>query len=318
MRRFILILFSLFFFTAPSASAQLGGSGFEVSINPETPAPFEEVVLSLDSFVFNIDQATIVWRVDGKEELRGIGERILRLRAKDTGLATAVDIIVSFRGATAAKRAVIVPAGVDLLVEATDVYTPPFYRGRSLPTTESEIKIVAVPDVRVNNRKVTPNQLSYEWVRAGNTEVSGFGLKKSFFIFRNSMLNKREDISVGVRGQSTELGRGGMALEMVQPKIVFYEESDGNVLYQRALLDLRLNKETTIVAAPYFFSPKNIADSALEFVWKINNNEVAAPGKNRLNIRPTDTGIARIDLEVTHADKLLLSGAGSLPITIIR
>src|SRR3972149_849740 len=285
MSRFFIIFLTLFFI-AGAAEAQLAGGGFEVSISPETPAPFEEITISLDSFVFDINQANIRFIVDGSEALRGTGERILKLKAKDVGERTVVDIIVTSSSGQVAKRAVIIPAGIDILIEAIDVYTPPFYRGRSLPTTESRIKAVAMPNIMVAGRKIAPNQLGYEWSRSGNIDQSGFGFKKSFFVFKNSMLNKRENIGVSASGQQAELGGSTVNLEMTAPKILFYEDSEEGVKYERALDSLSLHKEATVVAEPFFFSPRNIADSLLQFTWKINNNEVATPVKNKINIQP--------------------------------
>ena len=317
MKYFVFILFS-FLFIIKIASAQLGG-GFEVSIYPETPAPFENVTITLDSFIFDIDQASITWLVDGKEELRGVGERVLKLKAKDSGESTAVDIIVSSRGAATAKRVIIIPAGVDLLFEVIDSYTPPFYRGKALPSTESEIKVVAIPNVLIAGRKTTPNQLSYEWSRGGNVEQSGFGFKKSFFVFKNSMLNKKENVAVAIRGQAGELGQGGTSLTMMEPKIIFYEDMEEGVVYQKALNDLSLNREVSLVAEPYFFSPKNISSSDLEFNWRVNNNPVTTPTKQKLNIQPATTGgIARVGLTINSLEKILLSASKSLSITITK
>src|SRR3989304_1328961 len=123
MSRFFIIFLTLFFI-AGAAEAQLAGGGFEVSISPETPSPFEETTISLDSFVFYKKEANIRVIVDGSEALRGTGERILKLKAKDVGERTVVDIIVTSSSGQVAKRAVIIPAGVGILIGAIGVYTP--------------------------------------------------------------------------------------------------------------------------------------------------------------------------------------------------
>ncbi|MEI6494591.1 MAG: hypothetical protein WCO03_00830, partial [bacterium] len=50
------------------------------NIKPANPGPNENVSISLVSFEANLDQSNITWKVNGKEERSGVGERNFNFR----------------------------------------------------------------------------------------------------------------------------------------------------------------------------------------------------------------------------------------------
>jgi len=307
--RHILIIFFLFLLLLLPVlftSAQTSLNDFTINMYPETPAPSSLVTVTIDSIAFDINQASIAWSVDGKQELAGIGERVLKLKAGPSGSKTIVDVLVNIGGLRLIKRAVIVPASTDLLWEAIDTYTPPFYKGKALPAQEADIKLVAIPDVISSGTRLKPNEFDYEWRKNGNVESSGFGFNKSYFVFRNNYLNKNEEVGVFAKSRGGAKGSGGALIAIVAPKILFYEE--GGSLYQKALTSLELTKETILVAEPYFIFPRNLLSSDLILDWKINDVKTTTTQKNKIILGPTQSvGASSISLDIKNKSRLLFS-----------
>lgn len=317
---FYVILF--IFLLSPAVLRAQGG--IAVDISPENPQSGEKVTLRLSSFLSNLDQTQISWIKDGKTKLSGVGETTFVFIANDPGESTTVEVVVILTTGTEIHRTIIVtPQNVDLLWEASDSFVPSFYRGKALPASEAKIKVVAMPVVESNGTRLKPESLTYDWQRDLDPVTSASGYAKSSYTFTHNVFRESEriDVEVSPLGGGVRAS-GNVFIRPFIPKILFYENHPlEGINYKRALnrgFDMR-SAEVTIVAAPYFFSPKNIKGPDLKYSWSINNEPIATPeNKNSLFLilEEGQRGTARISLSIESISKLFLSADADMAINL--
>ena len=217
----------------------------------------------------------------------------------------------------------IEPSTIDLIWEAVDSYTPPFYKGKALPSSEAVIKIVGIPDMKSGGIKLSKNDLTFSWERNFSALPVFSGYAKDSFIFKTSYLNTTETISL--KASSINGGLSAQKISTIRtssPFIVFYEYSPlAGVNYKKNLGEyFSLTKdEATIVAEPYFFSPKDALSNDLDYEWKINGTRIANQyPKNTLVVRKPAgaSGNAFIDLSIESKPRLFQSADKTLNINL--
>ncbi len=302
------------FFMAAVALAQIGDQGqISVTITPEIPGPFQRVTITLVSFAVDLDRSTITWSVDGKGALIGRGEKKLVLSAGDIGETKRLRVSVNSPTAGVITLDLsITPGEVDLIWEAVGSYVPPFYRGKALPSSESPIRVVALPNMKSGGAKIKAESLVYRWRRNDKTELDPSGFGKNTFNFKGGYA---EDEGIEVVAGTLDSGlvsQGKIFISIGEPFIAFYENRPLEGIHYEEALPAQLvlpNQEIKLAAEPYFFSLKNKDKNSLSFTWLIGDKEV--PGteedSSAITLRaPKDqSGISSMALSVKHASKLL-------------
>ncbi|MFN4181567.1 MAG: hypothetical protein ACK4FA_02645, partial [Candidatus Paceibacteria bacterium] len=241
-----------------------------MSASPSFPKIGDSVTVKISSFTINLDKVFIVWSVNGQERANGVGKKNFSFTIENDARTQITASITNTNGNTITKSIFVNSADIDMLWEATDSYVPPFYRGKALVTREGGFKVVAIPSVLSSRGKVKPGNLSYTWKKDGNVQVSASGFGKNSFSFKNSYLDDSNEIEVEVEDveNKTKTGAKINVTGLEKPEVLFYRKDPTlGILYNQALLDgftLGKNPET-IVALPYYFSPKNI--NSLSFAW---------------------------------------------------
>jgi len=265
----------------------------EVTTLPRNPGPSEMIQVSLQSYLSDLDKATITWSLNGKVVKRGIGEKVLSFENGPSGKTTRLSIsIITNTGETITKELSWNPVGLTILWEA-DTYTPPFYRGKALLSPQASVRAVAIPDNTGGKSALSAGNLVYIWEKDGTivSEASGYG--KNSFAFRAP--KPYEDTNVKVRASSLNNSINSetkIALTLTNPFILFYEKHPLlGVWYNRPFgTDINLNKkEISISAEPYFFSNEASSEIAtLKYDWEVNSNSVQNYG-HTITLR-NDTG----------------------------
>jgi len=311
----LLVFLSLLFFgnlKEKIALAQVQNADIVLITSPQYPNPGQEVRATLNTRVTNLDKANISWSVNNQELARGIGMKSFSFKVGNAGIPTILSIIIdTFDGQSLTKSATITPAGVDILYEAYDSYVPPFYKGKALVPKQGTFKVVAIPNLINQTGKVNPLNLSYSWIKDGSIVSKSSGWGKNYFIFQNSYLDRENTIEVKV----SDIAGGTNAskkinLSTVNPKIMFYKYDPLSSTERGPTLrnGLFINEEgSTIIAEPYFFSPKDLSSSDLIFDWYIGGEKIRTPDiKNILSIKPQgDYGSSAIKLIINNKKTLL-------------
>ncbi len=310
-------MFSLAFSTIPlKAQVTIEPSDIFVQINPEVPEPGQSVKVTMGSYVFSLDELYVEWQENGVTKLVGFGEKIFKFNAGKIGETKVVSVLVrnTKEGDIIYKKQIVSkPSGLDIIWQATDSYTPPFYKGKALPSTEGIVKIIALPTFQVGTKIVSPKDVIYNWKRNYNLVAQASGYGKNVISIKQSYLTDEERISV-VANEPSEGGtaNGSLLIKPFDPKIIFYKKDPllGIDFSTGINTETSLStNDTTLVAIPYFISPLNILDSDLQYTWKLNDSEINTPTiKNQLVLRGTqDPGVATLELVIESAKKLFLT-----------
>lgn len=307
---FLFILLGGFFLFSSNAKAASPASVL-VNINPQNPSPNENVTITLNSYASNLDSVNISWSVDNKSVLSGIGKKSFSVNAPAVGGEISITAIVALPDGNIEKRIVIRPSVMTMLWEATDSYVPPFYKGKAMPTADSEIKIVAIPEIRTSSGAVNPKNMTYSWEKdyMNDTEASGYG--KNYYVYVNDYLE--DSNTIGVTASTIDQNYSSSAnieVGVYQPKILFYKKDASlGTVWEHALSDgHKIVGEEILEAAPYFISPGDIRIPTLSWSWFINDSLVSTVGlsNNLMPVKvPTGTsGTSKIRLEINNIYKL--------------
>lgn len=315
---FISVLLAGGFLSFPHARAQLDIESGDISfdINPEVPKPNETVTINIGSYVVSLDTFYIEWYQNDVLQLAGFGEKQFNFTSGQVGETVVIEVRIKEDEKSEplfVKRVVSKPGAIDALWQAIDSYTPPFYKGKALPSSEGIIKVSVIPSFRVGIKNVSPKNVIYEWKKNFELipEKSGYG--KNTLSFKQSYLNSEEKISVTAT-EVTENGtaKANLSFKPYNPKIVFYEKDP--------LLGITFNKgisesteltknDKTIIAAPYFVNPEDQNNDDLVYTWSLNGSELSTPEiKNQIVLRGTnEPGTAILKLAIESVSKLFLS-----------
>lgn len=266
----------------------------EVTTIPDNPQPYQDVTITLSSYATDLNKAMIEWQSGSRVVLKGYGKISYSFRTAGPNTITIFDVIIHIPGSIdpIAKRITINPSEVELIWEGVDSYTPPFYKGKAFPSQEGLIKVIAVPNT--SSIRQGKGNIAYTWKSGDTTVQSASGYNKDSYVFKNSELNNKEEITAtaeSIDGQYSATNT--IEIPLVKPQVIFYKRSPTEgVLYNQALVDETFigEDEATIVAVPYFLGLKG-NESAFSYTWKINGDPIETPSKKtELTIRPSSRG----------------------------
>ena len=193
-----LLFFLLVLLVWPSLSlayVEEGSNKLIVEMNPAFPGILEQATIEVKSFYYDLQKNTIRWWLNDKEVQSGPGQTSLLIRTGKLGQSVKVKMEVLAAGKVVVAKSIhFIPGNLDMLAEAR-TYTPPFYKGRSLPTAQSKVKIATIAEFfDANQNKISDNKIIYDW------QVNGAKLTKSSGLGKNTII-----ISMGNVDQKTEV-----------------------------------------------------------------------------------------------------------------
>ena len=296
-------------------------SSISVNMAPANPAPYENVNITLSSYAANLDSVNIVWLVNGKNVLSGIGKKSFSVAAGAAGSESTIFVKILLPDGEIDKTILLRPSAMVLLWQANDSYVPPFYKGKALPIPDSAIKIVAMPEIKTGSSMVNPKNMTYFWKRNYNNEPTGSGYGKNFFTYTDDYLEESSTVSVEALTVDQKYSAGAeVTVSSVTPEILFYrEDADLGTIWERALFNpyVMLGEEV-MLAAPYFISPKDLRRPDLVWNWSINDNPVEIKGfrKNVIPLKVNEgvSGMSRLRLDIENKYKIFQSTSGEINI----
>lgn len=290
-----------------------------VEMIPNYPRPDEMVFINLSLYTDDLNSANIAWYKDGKLVLNGKGQTKYSFRLGNVGEETDLEIRVNLlSGASFSKTFTLNPASVDLVSEANS-YVPPFYKGKALPARQGSSKIVAMPEFVKNGKKISPQNLIYEWSNGVDAYQSQSGYGKNVLILNGSVLGKEDEVEVLVTDPTNNLVADSFInIVPTDPEIVFYENNP----YYGHLFDLAVKNtfdlktgEVQILAAPYYFSKER--EGLLKYDWRLNGETVPNLVGSRTAIfkKPEgQSGVSNISLSIENLNRVLQQADAGLMI----
>ena len=283
------------------------------------------MTITLSSFTEDLKAAFISWTVDGHALVGGIGEDSITIKTKGLGASTTITALVTALGQAPVERTVTIsPTSVDMLWEATDAVVPPLYRGKAMPTSESAVKFVAIPQVLSSNgAALSPDGFLYDWEENYVEDDSKDGYAKSGFDTAMDYLNPAKHMSVDVSGRDgAVVASNEMDVSPSDPELLFYASSPlygplyGNALNGSYTVN---GSDTSVLAEPYFFSPGNTASPSLAYTWTLNGSPIdtpTIPNSLFLHRDSNSTGTATLSVEIANTTKLFQDLTANLALSL--
>jgi len=308
-----LILVSFFVVAVPVVQGQLtiGGTQSKIAlkIEPAQPRPFDELTIIVESFSTDLNRASIEWFIDGKSVQSGKGDKELKTIAPALGAKKEIRVVAGTADiGTLRVTAIIRPAEVNLLFQA-NTYTPPFYKGKALPTHKSGVRVVAIPNLVTSaGAKISAKDAIYTWKENGTVQgdKSGRG-KDSYAVKEISIMRGHALVSVEVSSPDrTVQAAETIVIRPQTPKIVLYENNPlEGIKYNKAITGTYslVNEEVTLQAIPYFFGVLDKEASELQYKWSLNNQPVEAAEFTQSGItlqKGEESGTAKVLLQINH------------------
>ena len=270
------------------ASTQLNpffGADLTLELSPLYPRPGETVRVTARSILVDLSSATLEWLENGKKVAGGVGVTFVDAKAGALGTETTVTAMV-FEDGIEVRRAI-----------------PRLKRGdgSSVPDTE----------------------ITFTWRRNGYVvqEVSGRGASK--VTLESPSLFGVDTITVEARTSDGLFeSAASVRIPSVEPRLVLYEKHPlFGVMYHNAIppRSFRPEIETSFTAVPYFAEALADNDGRLVYEWRVNGNPIAndpaRPNSITINARGS-SGLALIELALSHATNLFLNSFGSWTVTL--
>jgi hypothetical protein len=316
----IIVFFFSFIFIPLSVSSQLTipriSPTISFSISPNIPKPFEKIDVSIQSYSIDLDLSSIDWFIDGERIAIGDGLVTVSTTLGDIGSETIVSVVIRPDEITEILEQISIrPSYVSILWEAR-TYTPPFYRGRALPSSSSEIFAEAdVVFVRTDDQRVSKDDLVFTWKKNNSTLVNSSGRGKNKIKFKGPLLFREDILTVDVVSTDNQFKASSLTrIPSAEPYITLYKDDPLlGKMFHRAFAnnDNIPGADITLAAIPFYTSIKNPADSHMAYSWKVNNQNIDTDPLDpfRIILRLTGglIGTANVSLNISHEEDYLQS-----------
>jgi hypothetical protein len=319
-KKFTIIFATIFLFPVFSFAQSVPDS-LNLTLSPQNPEPGQAMSASVSAFEFNIDLSKISWSLDGKSIKSGIGEKSATFTAPAAGKSATLSVSVTPKqGATITRSVVITPGGtVDLVWEAVDGYTPPFYKGKTLPIKQSTIKVVAIPQAKMTNGVFAkPGDFVYTWRKDGTNMPGQSGLGKNNIVFNNQILDTTNRIDISATN-GTNTVSNSISIAPFAPEILFYQydQTKESSHYEKSFEGSTFINQPrlTLVAEPYFLAKDWKKNNTITFNWKLNGQPAKAGEKNTLGII-TSKGVVSVEAEYNETQKLFRNIKSTVRFTV--
>lgn len=299
--------------TTPFVHAQLSGSGLsgvrndvQLRVTPQYYEPNTEVTINLNDYSINTNGATIQWFVDGREMTDARNQRSLTTLVGELGETSNVRTLITLpNGSRVPAATTLQPIRVDLLVEA-DTLTPAFYRGRSLPSSGSLVRVTAIP---FTGTATPPEQFSYTW-EVGRDVISGGSQIGQNTVTFSPKFSMSVPVQVTVfDSNGVRLTSRSVTVPIRKPELHFYEVNPLRGLQTNALSQNQVfqGNEMQIRAEPYYINRiQDMNDFHIE--WKLNGRTVTndADDPQQITLRRQGTsGNAQLNFHIRNLNDLL-------------
>lgn len=267
-----------FFLIVSTAQAQ---SAADISLGtiPTDPQPLQNVRIEAQSYSADLDQATITWRYNGRVIDGGVGRKSITVTAPASGVIGTITMTANGAGFdNTAATLLLRPGSIDLLWEAADSYTPPFYKGKALLSTNGLIRVTGIPSA------TAPKQLVYTWSRNNSVLGASSGYGKSSVLMRNSELESIERVSLEASSGAFN-GNASIMINPGDPSVVAYQKDEGFIDYANGTSNSVTTNQNGLVLRfePYFFSvPLSLANSLAISISENDNDVTNADYPNEL------------------------------------
>lgn len=185
------------------------------------------------------------------------------------------------------------------LTWSTDTYTPSFYKGRALPTRNSNIEVAAnlVPETNIQN-------LTFNWYLDDLFEENGKA--KQIFSFKSGLrTNLHHFVRVEIADNEGNIiaESSNLPIRIVEPEIVVSPTKNNLDIFEQISdsLDIKYqvaaDQELKFVAHPYFFGIEELDE--LKYAWQFAGRK--APQLNPKNPNILSLKIGKVSRDIIQS-----------------
>jgi hypothetical protein len=289
----------------------------QTNIQPKSPAPGQQVTISIENYTYDLARADISWSVNGVAVSKGIGMKTFTTTVGKAGAVTNVKVnIKTSEGTEFDQTFPFSPATVDLVWEA-NTYAPSWYKGKALHTNEAITRIVAFPQIVSGGSMLKPENLIYKWSSDGSSvpDQSGYG-ERTFFLI-GDIIARPKTISVEVTDTGGGVqASGSIVVEATEPVVRVYENNAiYGLLYNDSISSFDLNKdEISLMAVPFFYSITGARSPEISYVWSSNGVNVNQKTPFITFGNEGKEGTASVSLQINHVKNILQSASNGFNI----
>jgi hypothetical protein len=268
----------------------------DITLIPTNPQPQQRTIAQITTISGNINRANISWFLNGEPLDAGIGKKQIEFITPPAGNTAILSVEATLDGVSGTTSLTIIPGQVDIIWESPESYTPPFYKGKAIPSAMANIRVVAIPSA------LAPRNVSYQWERNGSVLQGNSGAGMNSIVFKNTELAITENIKVNIDSSQFQ-GENRIQITPRSPSVIVYPKVEGFIDYTRGSNESfsPLGGSTVLRIEPYFFSlsSPNLS-SGLRFRYTFNSETYIPDGRvNEIEIsRPETGGISRLHIEI--------------------
>jgi hypothetical protein len=285
---------------------------------PPFPTPNSLVTVSLSSYGVDMSDATIDWTIDGVAATSSRGARALQVPMGDGERTTTVTArIVSERAGSQTLTKTLAPGAVDIIIEPQTT-APTGYHGRPLATSDSQIRVVAIPHLFKNGTRIPVSDTRFTWYINGSMILGGAQLGTNV---TTVSMPRYGNLEVSVVAESKDGTRTARALATVRPekpRMVYYEMSSLFGMIMEAPRRFITSKdELSVIAVPYYMNEGIGTGQSLTHSWTEDGNGVSPGIDSRIVTVTRGTGRPSRNIEHTYTSSAydLVRGVGGFDVT---
>ncbi len=269
-----IIAFSICIATPFTLRAQMISPDIAITLIPENPKPGQQVTAQAESFGTSLSESTITWTYDGKTLAKGVGETVVTFFAPTTSIATTLSVTAVGATGTAQTSVRIWPASLDLIWEAVDAYTPPFYKGKALLPINGTAKVVAIP------HSSAPKNITYKWEHNDQALSLQSGTNKNALTFTADPLDSTDTVTVSAQG-GTFSSRTTVQIPTRTPSVIAYKKTEGFIDFSKGFFNTIVlpSNGARIFFAPFNFSIPNTISKDLLITITSGTEDITDPAR---------------------------------------
>ncbi len=298
----------------------------ELILDSKNMKPGTNMRVSVNTFSLDLGGSNIAWYHNGKSVSSGSGNVSYRFILGVLGTAENIRaVITTSTGKIYEVSKIIRPARIYVTWRA-ETYTPPWYKGKTLPPPGATIKVIAVPDFRIGQTVLDPRDITYEWtINDAKQPVSSGtnGKGKNIFSFTTG-LNANIEHKITVFGKDAA-GRiaheESFKIRAHRPELVFYERDPLlGLKYWQALRDTQVpsGKDTVLQFEPFNLHTEDMRE--LFYTWKVNGQKITNQNPQsrvlRFSSSAGSSGRQAINVSYENPNRVFMRGSSQIAITV--
>ena len=246
-----------------------------LSVNPQFPTPQSTVTVTLSAYGYATKDATIQWYINGVLSAGNTNARVVAIPTGDGKKSITVEarITAASFGTKVLKR-VVAPSAVDIIAEP-DTYVPLAYLGSALPSPESPVRVVAMPQLYANGKLVPKNDILFTWKLNNDVLLGGAQRGTNVTTITMPRFGTAEVTVLAETADGTRSAQNTITLSSVKPKLLFYETSS---LYGTRLIApkhfLSSKDELSVAAEPYYMQKSSIVSPQVTYSWTVEGKKI--------------------------------------------